>query len=252
MNKYHLLFTFCFWLSGMFSQSTEIGISLLDLTTIRTDKKQSDTLSHSKRNGIFNLKPVLTYNHINSKGVDAFAQFGYFYLPQKVLDKTFDGGRAVYWKSEKSLQKSVYLKLGIAKRYTKDRLTLISGLNVPFEYCYYKKSDSYITIYTKGNDTLAAENVVHDSYAPEYTTGINLQQSAYYTFGKHLMIGIDLNLGLRAFIINGVRNRKESTTYYLYPSNNSATDDHIRFKHSLQTSLYFQPAISIKYNFQTK
>jgi hypothetical protein len=252
MNKYFLLLFSFFLLGKLLSQNSEVGVSVLAFSSIVASNDQKDSLSHGKQKGISDFQPVITYNHINSKGLDLFAQAGYFYIPSKVQDKTFDGGRAVYYMNGKSLIKSVYLKLGIAKRYTKDKLTLITGINIPFQYCYFKEAHTSISIYTIKNDTLTAQNEIHDKYAPEYTTGINLQQSIYYSLGKHIMIGIDLNLGLRAVITNGVKNRKESTIYYLYPVNNSVTDDYVTYKHSLKTSLYFQPAISIKYNFQRK
>ena len=252
MNKYFLLLFFYYLFGRLFSQNNEIGVSLLAFSSINTNNIQQDTLFRERQNSIINLQPVLTYNYINLKGLDFNIQLGYFYIARNLKDGKTNDKLFVYYNRNKHLQKSVYIKLGIAKRFTKDRILLITGINIPFEYCYFKEDHNYTDAYTIKNDTLVARSELYDKYAPEYTTGINLQQSVYYSLSKHILIGIDLNLGLRALITHGVRNRKENTINYQNPGTNYSLDEYATYKYSLQTNLYFQPSLSIKYNFQKK
>lgn len=249
MQKYY------FWLFGfilstkLFSQSYETGISVLAYTTVNQNSYQRDTLSY-----IFiknrNVQPVLTFNRITKKDLDINLQVGFFYISRTIYDKAEIPVSYIFNQKASLLQKSAFIRVGIAKRFYKEKLILISGINIPFEYCYYKKNNYYSWTYLR--DTIQSKTESHTTYTPEYTTGINLQQSVYYPLTKHIYLGIDLNLGLRIYIINGVRTDKKSGEDFINPQSNYQIESKADFHQSVTRSLYFQPSVSIKYNFKKK
>jgi hypothetical protein len=230
------------------AQGNELGISVLSYSTINTNYYQADTVAHNRIKSIISFQPVLTYNHISSKNIDLSVQAGFFYSPRTTNDKSSDQVSTIYYTRVKFLQKAVYIKIGFAKRNYLNKLILISGINIPFQATYSTKVENYRSTYNIGNDTLIAAYQYHDSFAPEYTTGINLQQSFYYPISKRFYLGIDLNLGFIASIMNGKRHMLESEVNYINPSNSYSSDVELIYKTNIQTSLFFQPSISLKYN----
>ena len=249
MRKYY------FWLFGLFlttkffSQSYEIGIAVLAYTTVNQNSFQKDTLDYNRVKNR-SVQPVLTFNYITRKDLDIGLQTGFFYTSRTLYDKAAVPGNLSYNQKATRLQKSAFVKIGIAKRFYKEKLILISGINIPFEYCYYKKDGFYSSTYLK--DTIQAKTESHTTYTPEYTTGINLQQSVYYPLTRHIYIGIDLNLGLQLYIINGIRTDKSSGEDFINSQNNYQNENKANFHKYVTRSLYFQPSISIKYNFKKK
>ncbi len=236
--------------SDVSAQGNEFGISVLSYNTFNTNYYQADTVVHSRMKSIISFQPVLTYNHISSKDIDFSAQVGFFYTPRTTNDKSSDQTSTIYYTRGNFLQKAVYIRLGIAKRSYFGKLILISGINIPFQATYSTKVHNYRSTYNISNDTLIAAYQYHDSFAPEYMTGITLQQSFYYPLVRHLYLGIDFNLGFIATTMNGKRHKLESEVNYANPSNSYSSDVELIYKTNIKTSLFFQPSISLKYNFK--
>ncbi len=249
MQKYYLWFFAILFTTKLCSQSNELGIAVLSYITINQKSSQKDTLDYYNSKNR-NVQPVLTYNHISKKDLDISLQTGFFYISRTIYSKANVPGNYFYYQKGTYLQKSVFLKVGIAKRFYKEKLILISGINIPFEYCYLKKDNHYSSTYLR--DTLQSRAESHTTYTPEYTTGINLQQSIYYPLTKHLYLGVDLNLGLRLYIVNGVRTDRNNGEDFINFQNNYSNEREVNYHRYVTRSLYFQPSISIKYNFKKK
>ncbi len=250
MNKFIICFFCISFATKLFSQSNEIGVSVLSYKGFNVYNKQKDGLVLTDAQSTVMLQPVISYNHINSKDIDLNIQAGFFYLPRKIDTKTPVPGNYIYKQTGNFLQKSVFGKIGIAKRFYKEKIILISGINIPFEYCFYKESQNNSSTYLR--DTIQSKTESHTTYTPEYTTSINLQQSFYYPLTKHIYLGVDLNLGLQLYIVNGVRTDKNSNDDYVNPLNNNSNEAKATYHHYIQRSLHFQPSVSIKYNFKKK
>ena len=231
------------------AQSNEIGVAVLSYVTINQNSSQKDTLDYyySKNR---NVQPVLTFNHITKSDIDINLQSGFFYISRKAHSKSDARGNYYYFQDSKFQQKSVFIRIGIAKRFYKEKLVFISGINIPFQYCYYKSNNYNSSTYFR--DTIQSKTESLTTFTPEYTTGINLQQSFYYPLSKHIYIGLDLNLGLNLYILNGLRTDKLSGFDYINNQNNYKNESKVNYHRSVTRSLYFQPSITIKYNFKKK
>lgn len=249
MRNYYLWVFVFFLTTKLFSQSYEVGVSVLSYSTVNQNSFQRDTLDYVRQKNL-RVQPVLSFNYITKNDLDIGCQTGFFYTSVTIYQKSAVPVDYTLTQKATLLQKSAFLRVGIAKRFYKEKLILISGINIPFEYCYYKNDNFYSWTYLR--DTIQSKRETHTIYTPEFTTGINLQQSVYYPLTKHLYIGIDLNLGLRLYIVNGIRTDQYSGEDFISPQNNYQTESKADFHQSVTRSLYFQPSISIKYNFKKK
>ena len=146
MKNSLLLILVCFSLS-FYAQKHEIGIAVLNYSNTTTNYTFPDTVAYGKVKGT-SVQPVLTYNYVNAKNIDFYAQVGFFYMPQNENYKV-DGGSFYEYQKISTLRKSIYFKIGIAKRFEIGKLNLITGINIPFEYNFYDVTRSSQLDYDK-------------------------------------------------------------------------------------------------------
>lgn len=250
MLNIRFTFFFLFLISVSFSQKNEIGISVINYQANKDDSFVIDTAAYSKLKALNSFQPVLTFNHINSKNVDYYIQAGYFYSAGNGFNKATTSSYISY-STAHNLTKSIFLKLGIAKRYYYERVVFSVGVNIPFEFQYsqFQKGEQYYYD-TLGITLLEYDNTV-DKKSPVYRTGINLNTSVYYNIFNNFYLGIDFNLGITSTITNGKRNY--TTTQISYQNNMSQTNSiDLKTKFSYGTGLNFQPIIGIRYCIQKK
>ena len=249
MKNSLLLFLSCFSMC-LYSQRHEIGIAVLSYSNTNGNYTFPDTVAYGKAKGT-GFQPVLTYNYVTQKNIDFYTQIGFFYMPQKENYKV-DGGSFYEYQKIDNLRKSIFIKLGIAKRFEIGKLNIITGANIPFEYNFHDVSNTSQLDYDKATNHLFYESTFYNKKAPLYTTGLNLHLSFYYNIFSYLSIGADLNLGYQTAISNGNQHYKKEYTYYDDPSQNLTIEQNVIQKHSNFNTLNFQPTVGIRYCFLKK
>ncbi len=232
-----------------YAQKHEVGISVLSYTGNKYNSTLNDTATAYSKGKGNSLQPVLTYNYINSKNTDLYLQVGYFHMQQKGFDK-YKGASTFGYNNINILSKSVFLKLGIAKRFEIGKLLLIAGVNIPFEYNFYNVENDFTNEYI--SNALIYNREFYNKQAPIYTTGVNLHISFYYNIAKNLSLGADFNLGYKATIYNGEQKYRNSYVYYDTPANNFTDEHTVYYKKTSYNSINFQPFIGIRYCFFKK
>ncbi len=230
------------------AQYHELGLSILKYDHHRTNYTFPDTSNYAVSKGIGSFQPVLLYTYVTKKNTDLFCQAGYFFTSQKASEKSYTSGSLTHYDYNYVSQKSFFFKLGIAKRYNRDKLSFISGVNIPAECIYYRHAEKNIEAY---NGNIHASST-QDTYTfnPEYITGIFLQQSVFYKLTKRIYLGVDMNIGMRVTIINAAEVRTTSYKDLVNPVNNYDTQTSIENKRNVDCALTFIPTLSVKYNFK--
>jgi hypothetical protein len=236
------------------AQQSELGISLLSAYVnggqIITNYQSANpnASSNQSNSSYYAIRPVLMFTHVNVKGNVFLIQGGFFYTPnssKNTLDRSQFGHAETTFSS---LFKSLFLKLGIARRVQFENFYLDLGLNIPLEYQFYGKSFSKITDF----DWLDQPTyTTHSNYvSPDmFTTGINAQISIYYKITRRFAAGVDLNVGLYTIFRRGTQVSESSTEYFGGSGGYQAYSQSDLIKNNFTVGMNTLPALSIRYTF---
>ncbi len=248
MRKYIIIVLLLNFLNTK-SQSGQVGIGLLDLNTINQKITIADTSINGKTKSTLNFKPVTTFNYINKNNVDLSLQVGYF--NERIINNT----KSVYsdksnnYQFSSTTKKSIYLKLGIAKRIDYQNFYITFGAQVPLSVNFYNYYNLKNTV--KDSTGKFIQSAITTNNLPNsYYTGLLLNFGSFYKLYKNLYIGGELNYGLYYTLQYG--NRVYTTNYtYSNATANNATTQTLKYNTS-QFQLGISPTLHIRYTIFNK